>query len=142
MKPTLKKFGTAAAIGITLSLTMVAPPANAAVAKLSSTIKYCTQFPHNGYGGAVSFSDYRAKCAQVYTNYNLNVRRGPGTGYALTGRMLSSGLVQEFDCWTTGTWVDGDNIWLKLYPGSLGAQYVSDRYVYTGPNVTTILPHC
>ncbi|MEQ4568301.1 hypothetical protein [Paenarthrobacter sp. CAP02] len=129
-------------VGATLSVTMMAAPANAAGTKLSSNIQYCRQFPHNGWGGQLYYSDGGSKCAQVYTNNNLNIRRGPGTGYALTGSMLSSGRVYEFDCWTTGTWVDGDNIWLKLYPGAGGAQYVSDRYVYTGPNITSFLPHC
>lgn len=140
-KRPLKKLTAAAAIGAVLSLTMVAAPANAAGTKLSSNIKYCSQFPHNGWGGQLYYSDGRSKCAQVYTNYNLNVRKGPGTGYAYAGWMLSSGKVYEFDCWTTGTWVDGDNIWLKLYSNS-GPSYVSDRYVYTGPSVTTFLPHC
>ena len=142
MKSRFKKLAAAAAIGAALSLTMVAAPAQADGVKVSSVVKLCTQFAHNGYGGRVSYSDPGAKCAQIYTQYNLNIRTGPGTGYASTGWTAQSGRVYEFDCWTTGTYVDGDNIWLKLYPGGGGNQYVTDRYVYTGPNVTSILPHC
>lgn len=141
MKSVVKKLLAAVAIGAGLSLTMVAAPANAGGTKLSSNIQNCRQFPHNGYGGQVSYSDGRAKCAQVYTDVTLSVRTGPGAGYSYAGYSLTSGRVYEFDCWTTGSSVDGDNIWLKLYTAG-GTRYVSDRYVYTGPNVTSILGHC
>lgn len=118
-----------------------ATPAAAAVPKLSSTIKLCSSFPHNGYGGTVYKSDRASKCAQVYTDITLNVRRGPGSGYAYAGYTLRAGQVYEFDCWAYGEWVDGDNIWLKVYTAS-GTSWVTDRYVYTGPNVTSIIGRC
>lgn len=141
MKNVRKKLAAAAAVGTALSVTLMAGPAYAGGIKLSSNIQYCYQFPHDGYGGQLHYSDGRSKCAQVYTTTNLNVRTGPGTGYSYAGYYLTSGKVYEFDCWTYGSWVDGDNIWLKLYAIN-GARYVSDRYVYTGPNVTTFLARC
>lgn len=140
MKSVFTRLIAGVAIGAAASLTMVAVPAQAAVPQLSSVIKNCSQFPHNGFGGQLYYSDRASKCAQVYTWTNVNKRSGPGTGYAYTGT-LSAGGVYEFDCWTTGSYVDGDNIWLRVYAAGT-MSYVSDRYIYTGPNVTTILGHC
>jgi uncharacterized protein YraI len=136
----LKRVMAALAIGAALS-TLAVAPAQAGGTKLSSTIKYCRYFPHNGYGGAVSYSDYYAYCAQVYTTISsLTVRTGPSTAYASDGTLLG-GIVTEFDCWVYGQTVDTNNVWLKLYTPA-GSRYVSDRYVYTGPNLKTILSHC
>lgn len=140
MRTGIKKLMTAAAIGASLSVMIVAAPAQAAVPKLSSNIQRCNLFPHNGLGERLSSSDGGAMCAQVYVDVTLNVRRGPGPGFAFV-HQLTAGRVYEFDCWTTGAAVDGDNIWLKLYPIS-GPEYVSDRYVYTGANVKTLLNRC
>ncbi|WP_156891559.1 hypothetical protein [Agromyces subbeticus] len=141
MKAVLKKLAAATAIGAALSLTMIAAPAQAVVPVLSSNIQLCRYFPHDGFGGQLQYSDGGSRCAQVYTNTNLNVRTGPGAGYSYAGYTLTAGKVYEFDCWSTGSYVDGDNIWLKVYTAG-GSRWVSDRYVYTGANVTTTLQPC
>lgn len=141
MKALWKKSAAALMLGAALSAAAAAAPAQAAVPKLSSTIKLCSSFPHNGYGGAVSYSDRASKCAQVYTDTTLNVRTGPGSGYSYAGYTLRAGQVYEFDCWTYGESVDGDNIWLKVYTAG-GSRWVTDRYVYTGPNVTSVIGRC
>lgn len=137
----MRKLAVAGVLGTTLALAMTATPAVAGGTVIFSDITLCSQFPHDGYGGKVYYSDRGSKCAQVYTDTDLNVRTGPGTSYSYAGYSLTSGKVYEFDCWTTGTYVDGDNIWLKVYTAG-GARYVTDRYVYTGSNVTTRLRHC
>jgi len=143
MKSLVKKLLAVVAVGAAVSLTMVASPASAAGTKLSSNVQLCRQFPHDGLGGQLFYSDGRSKCAQVYTTVaSLNVRNGPGAGWPYAGYALSSGKVYEFECWTGGSVVDGDNTWLRLYTAGGGAKYVADRYVYTGPNVKTILPRC
>src|SRR3954470_4769794 len=136
----LRRLLVAITVGAAMS-TLAVAPAHAAVPKLSSPIKYCRYFPHNGYGNPVSYSDYYSYCAQVYTTISsLTIRTGAATTFVSHGS-LPGGLVEEFDCWVTGQYVDGNNTWLKLYSAA-GAYYVSDRYVYTGPNIRTILGHC
>lgn len=135
-----KRAMVALALGAAAS-TLVVTPAHAAGTKVSSVVKYCRDFAHDGYGNPVSYSDYNAKCAQVYTTTNLTVRTGPSTAYASHGS-LQAGRVYEFDCWKYGQTVDGNNVWLNLYSAAGGPYYVSDRYVYTGPNVKTILWQC
>jgi hypothetical protein len=136
----LKRIAAALALGAALS-TLAVAPAHAGGVKLSSVIKYCRYFPHNGHGGAVSYSDHYAYCAQVYTTISsLTVRTGPSTAYPAAYSVIG-GLVVEFDCWTYGQTVDTNNVWLKLYTPA-GSRYVSDRYVYTGPNLKTILGRC
>lgn len=136
----VKRIIAAAAITACAGTLAGVAPAHAAVTKLSSTVKYCRNFQHDGSGGRLSYSDHYAYCAQVYTTTNLIVRSGPSTS---TSRVwtLPAGRVTEFDCWTNGQYVNGNRTWLKLY-SAWGTQYVSDRYVYSGPNVRTILPQC
>jgi hypothetical protein len=57
-----------------------------------------------------------------------NVRSGPGTSYAVKG-WLAEGTSVGISCQTTGTSVEGTNIWDYL-PGYAG--YVTDAYVLTG----------
>ena len=136
----LKRVLLAVALGAAVS-TLAVAPAQAGGVKVSSVIKRCTLFPHNGYGGAVTWSDPAALCAQVYTTINsLTVRTGPSTAYSSDG-YLRGGQVYEFDCWSYGQTIDTNNVWLMLY-SPVGRRYVSDRYVYTGPNVKTILGQC
>lgn len=58
----------------------------------------------------------------------VNVRSGPGTGYAVKG-WLAEGTSVGISCQTTGTTVNGTNIWDYL-PGYGG--YVTDAFVLTG----------
>jgi hypothetical protein len=136
----LKRIAAALALGAALS-TLAVAPAQAGGVKLSSTIKYCRLFPHNGHGATLHYSDHYAYCAQIYTTINsLTVRSGPSTAYTAI-YSESGGTVLEFDCWTYGQTIDTNNVWLKLY-SPFGNRYVSDRYVYTGPNIKTILHQC
>jgi hypothetical protein len=57
-----------------------------------------------------------------------NVRSGPGTGYGIV-KWLAEGTAVGIDCQTTGTTVNGTNIW-DYVPGHGG--YVTDAYVLTG----------
>ncbi|MBD0422503.1 SH3 domain-containing protein [Streptomyces sp. TRM S81-3] len=67
----------------------------------------------------------------VAPGVRLNVRSGPGTGYAIV-RVLPEGTRVSIYCQTPGTWVTGpygtSNIWDNIGSG----QYVSDTYVLTG----------
>ncbi|CAL9460762.1 hypothetical protein SUDANB6_02631 [Streptomyces sp. enrichment culture] len=67
----------------------------------------------------------------VAPGVRLNVRSGPGTGYAIV-RVLPEGTRVPIYCQTPGTWVTGpygtSNIWDNIGSG----QYVSDTYVLTG----------
>ncbi len=61
---------------------------------------------------------------------NLNIRSGPGTGYAIVGSVADGARV-TIRCQTTGTTVTGtygtSNIW-----DNIGSGYISDTYVLTG----------
>ncbi|MGY1401193.1 SH3 domain-containing protein [Streptomyces sp. SS10] len=67
----------------------------------------------------------------VAPGYRLNVRSGPGTGYAVVD-VLAEGARVRINCQMPGTWVTGpygtSNIWDNIGNG----QYVSDAYVRTG----------
>ncbi|MFF9217320.1 hypothetical protein [Streptomyces viridosporus] len=67
----------------------------------------------------------------VAPGVRLNVRSGPGTGYAIV-RVLPEGASVPINCQTPGTTVTGpygtSNIWDNIGNG----EYVSDAYVYTG----------
>ncbi|MFF8628746.1 SH3 domain-containing protein [Streptomyces werraensis] len=76
----------------------------------------------------------------VAPGYRLNVRSGPGTGYAVV-RVLSEGAQVRINCQTPGTWVTGpygtSNIWDNIGNG----QYVSDAYIRTGSD-GYVAPRC
>ncbi|MGW6296998.1 SH3 domain-containing protein [Streptomyces sp. NPDC055058] len=76
----------------------------------------------------------------VAPGYRLNVRSGPGTGYAIV-RVLSAGSRVRINCQTTGTRVTGpygtSSIWDNIGSG----QYVSDAYIYTGSD-GYVAPRC
>ncbi|MFG2893755.1 peptidase [Streptomyces sp. NPDC048248] len=63
--------------------------------------------------------------------YRVNIRKGPGTGFPIVGR-LESGAHVEIRCQRHGERVSGpygtSDIWDNIAPG----QYVSDTYVHTG----------
>ena len=67
----------------------------------------------------------------VAPGVRLNVRSGPGTGYAIV-RVLPEGAKVPIFCQTPGTTVTGpygtSNIWDNIDDGA----YVSDAYVHTG----------
>lgn len=85
-------------------------------------------------------SDGAAMCAYVQKAPNgLTVRTSPSTqGTPLY--TLANGTKVEVDCWTTGSSVNGYNIWAKLYSAS-GSRYVSDYYLTTG-NIQSYVGHC
>ncbi|MDX2530764.1 SH3 domain-containing protein [Streptomyces europaeiscabiei] len=85
-------------------------------------------------------SDSRAMCAYVQSAPNgLTVRTGPSS-QASPLYTLANGTKVEVDCWTTGSSVNGYNIWAKLYSPS-GSRYVSDFYLSTG-HIQSYVNHC
>ena len=64
---------------------------------------------------------------------NLNVRSGPGTGYAVVGSVADGARVTVW-CQTTGTTVTGtfgtSNVWNRIGTG----RWVSDTFLLTGHN--------
>ncbi|MEV5018922.1 SH3 domain-containing protein [Streptomyces sp. NPDC053780] len=76
----------------------------------------------------------------VAPGYRLNVRGGPGTGYAIV-RVLPEGAKVAINCQMPGTRVSGpygsSNIWDSIGSG----QYVSDTYVRTGSD-GYVAPRC
>lgn len=96
--------------------------------------------------GAVALVAFPAAANASITAYvwntggdSLNVRSGPTTSYSVV-TSLAEGTYVTVSCQTTGTTVNGTNIWdyLPAYGG-----YTTDAYLYTGydghdPN----LPYC
>ncbi|MFG3552012.1 SH3 domain-containing protein [Streptomyces sp. NPDC047725] len=76
----------------------------------------------------------------VAPGVQLNVRSGPGTGYAIV-RVLPEGATVPVYCQTPGTTVTGpygtSSIWDRIGTG----QYVSDTYVRTGSD-GYVAPRC
>lgn len=68
-----------------------------------------------------------AVSAYKVTATSLNCRSGPGTNYAVK-RTYKKGNDVTISCQTTGTNVEGNNIWDKTQHGC----YVADKYVRTG----------
>ncbi|AEO62023.1 hypothetical protein MYCTH_2085328 [Thermothelomyces thermophilus ATCC 42464] len=65
----------------------------------------------------------------VTANGGLSCRSGPGTSYAVK-KTYKKGFDVKISCQTTGTSVNGNNIWDKTQDGC----YVADYYVKTGKN--------
>jgi AraC-binding-like domain/Bacterial SH3 domain len=85
-------------------------------------------------------SDPLAWCAYVQkAPSGLKVHSGPSTGSSVIGT-LANGAKVEVDCWTTGTSVNGYNIWAGLYSAG-GYRYVSDYYLTTG-HIQSYVVHC
>ncbi|KAH6622695.1 CHAP domain-containing protein [Chaetomium tenue] len=80
---------------------------------------------------AVAFT---VTAAYPITGSVVNCRSGPGTSYAVK-KSYSKGADVKISCQTSGTSVNGNNIWDKTQDGC----YVADYYVKTGTNgyVTT-----
>lgn len=76
----------------------------------------------------------------VAPGYRLNVRSGPGTGYALV-RVLPEGASIPIYCQRPGEAIAGpygtSNIWDNINNG----EYVSDAYVLTGSD-GYVAAHC
>ncbi|MCF1600501.1 SH3 domain-containing protein [Streptomyces muensis] len=76
----------------------------------------------------------------VAPGVRLNVRRGPGTNYAIV-RVLPEGAQIQIFCQTPGTYVAGpygtSNIWDNIDDG----EFVSDAYVNTGSD-GYVRPRC
>ncbi|KAH6848161.1 CHAP domain-containing protein [Chaetomium sp. MPI-CAGE-AT-0009] len=72
--------------------------------------------------------------AYPITGETVNCRSGPGTSYDVK-KSYSKGFDVKISCQTTGTSVNGNNIWDKTQDGC----YVADYYVKTGTDgfVTT-----
>lgn len=72
---------------------------------------------------------------------SLNVRSGPGTGYAVAGSVADGATVKIY-CQATGTTVTGtygtSSIWDRIGTN----QYVSDAYVNTGYSYIPGVPRC
>ncbi len=81
-----------------------------------------------------------ARTYPVAPGVRLNVRSGPGTGYAIV-RVLPEGINVSISCQTPGTTVSGyygtSDIWDKIGNG----EYVSDTYVHTGSD-GYVAPRC
>lgn len=89
----------------------------------------------------------------VKASPTLNVRSGPGTGYSAVGT-VAYGAVVNIVCYSTGTtvtatWPDGSTwttgVWDGLRDNSTGAfsgTYVSDAWIDTGGDTSTMVPHC
>lgn len=90
--------------------------------------------------GAVATAAAALRTYPVAPGYRVNVRSGPGTGYAVV-RVLPEGASVSIGCQTPGTRVSGPygttNIWDAIGAG----QYVSDAYVRTGSD-GYVAPRC
>jgi predicted Rdx family selenoprotein len=61
----------------------------------------------------------------------LRTRSGPGTGYGTVG-LLAEGTAVTINCQTTGTVVNGSNIWDRFADGSYGSDFYVDTPVFNG----------
>jgi len=90
---------------------------------------------------AVGFSAPLPQCSFTYqvTGASLNMRSGPSTGQAITGK-LAHGSSAAVVCQSSGTMVGSSKVWDKLLTGS----YVSDAYLPTPgrPGYTSVIPRC
>lgn len=90
---------------------------------------------------ATGFSAPLPQCAFTYLvpGASLNMRSGPSTGSAITGK-LAHGSSAAVVCQRSGTTVGGSRVWDRLMNGS----YVSDAYLPTPghPGYTAVIPRC
>lgn len=89
----------------------------------------------------------------VEASPTLNIRTGPGTGYSIAGT-AAYGSSLNIVCYNTGTtvsatWPDGSTwttaVWDGLRNNSTGGfsgNYVSDAWMNTGGDTSTMVPHC
>lgn len=72
---------------------------------------------------------FTVTAAYPITGSVVNCRSGPGTSYAVK-KSYAKGADVKISCQTSGTSVNGNNIWDKTQDGC----YVADYYVKTGTN--------
>jgi hypothetical protein len=89
---------------------------------------------------AASRTSTRARAPRDQIGPRRRRRSGPGTGFSIVAT-LTNGQLVEVLCWTTGTSVNGYNIWTRLDTADDSPQYVSDFYLDTG-HVQDHLPQC
>jgi uncharacterized protein YraI len=102
-----------------------------------ATAALCTSLALGGAAGAVAPNDHKFTTVAA-----VNVRQGPGTSYPIT-RTLPSGSVFYTTCWTTGSSVNGDNIW--YYDDDQNTYYtdfVAGYYLNTGHDPNPTVPEC
>lgn len=93
-----------------------------------------------GGGGGGSSTPSGGVTARVNTRgISLNVRAGPGTGYAVVGS-VADGATVRISCQARGTSVSGtygtSTLWDRI-----GVGYIADAYVYTGSD-GQVAPTC
>ena len=100
---------------------------------VAGTLAFASPALANPHRCVIVGSDSQSQCAYVIgisPGSVLNIRSGPGSNFADVGD-LHNGEEVEVECWTTGTRVNGYNIWTQIYsPGA--PRYVSDFYLDTG----------
>ncbi|MCL2471706.1 MAG: hypothetical protein FWF25_08220 [Propionibacteriaceae bacterium] len=64
---------------------------------------------------------------KIIESPSATVHAGPGSNYAALGT-ISKNTYQQFDCWTTGTSVNGDAVWGRI-AGQTGFGYVADYWL-------------
>ena len=77
----------------------------------------------------LAFSSLASAASYPITGSTVNCRSGPGTSYSVK-KSYSKGTKVTISCQTSGTSVNGNNIWDKTGDGC----YVADYYVKTGTN--------
>ncbi|MCW8383506.1 hypothetical protein NA749_042485 [Streptomyces justiciae] len=89
---------------------------------------------------AAATADAAVRYYPVAPGYRVNVRRGPGTQYAIS-RVLPEGAMVPIYCQTPGETITGpygtSNIWDNIDDG----EFISDTYVQTGSD-GYIRPRC
>lgn len=78
---------------------------------------------------AAAFAFLGVNAASYPIKETVNCRSGPGTSYGIK-KSYTKGKKVTISCQTSGSSVNGNNIWDKTQDGC----YVSDYYVKTGTN--------
>lgn len=93
----------------------------------------------------IHFSGSKTVNGTVEAQPTLNVRSGPGTGYSIVGTVSYNSVI-AIGCYNTGTtvtatWPNGST-WTTAVWDHIGSGYVSDAWVNTGGDTSTMVPHC
>lgn len=91
-------------------------------------------------GAAKSVTTAAVRYYPVAPGVRLNVRSGPGTGYAVV-RVLPEGAKVPIYCQTPGTTVTGPYGTSRIWDNIDSGEYVSDAYVKTGSD-GYVAPRC
>jgi hypothetical protein len=130
---------TTLALGLTITA-VTAANAAAAAPPASTSVAATHAARHHPPCPTIKRVCNRTVAGQSYGNPSLNIRNGPGTGYAWVGSMpyLTWGTVY---CYGVGTNVNGNDYWDYIdYNGTWG--YVSDYFLYTGGNINSQVSAC